>query len=471
MALPPPLLELLEKARGITQNSAEVSEGYIFFAVKGSRYDGHSFVGEALKRGACAVVVEEDLKGERIIRVPSTRKALAESAHLFFGRPSERLKVVGVTGTNGKTTTVHILGSILSRAGFRVGLMGTVGYRLGDKTFGKGRTTPEAVLWHRTLRDMLREGATHVVAEVSSHALDQDRVWGTSFEAVVFTNLTRDHLDYHGTMENYFEAKCRLFTEYRYRFAVVNVDDPYGKRLAKRLGGKVFTYGREGDLSIRRFRTGFEGSEIKLTYRGRSFAFRCPLVGDFQAYNIAAAVLCAFEMGLDEEAIAQALAEVRVPGRFEVYTADGGFLVVIDYAHTPDAVDNVLATVRKLSRGRVVTVFGAGGDRDREKRPLMGSAAERWSDFIIVTSDNPRSEDPERIAQDILRGIKDRSRTEVELDRRKAIEKALSYARRGDVVALLGKGHEDYQEVKGVKYPFSDREVVMSVLRGGRNAL
>ncbi len=471
MALPPPLLKLLRKARGITQNSAEVSEGYIFFAVKGSRHDGHKFVGEALRRGACAVVVEEDLKGERIIRVPSTRKALAESAHLFFGRPSERLKVVGVTGTNGKTTTVHILGSILSRAGFRAGLMGTVGYILGNKTFGKGRTTPEAVLWHRTLRDMLREGATHVVAEVSSHALDQDRVWGTSFEAVVFTNLTRDHLDYHGTMENYFEAKCRLFTEYRYRFAVVNADDPYGKRLAERLGGKVFTYGREGDLSIRDFRTGFGGSEIRLAYRGKSFNFRCPLVGDFQAYNIAAAVLCALEMDLEEDAIAQALAEVKVPGRFEVYTADGGFLVVIDYAHTPDAVDNVLATVRRLSRGRVITVFGAGGDRDREKRPLMGSAAERWSDFIIVTSDNPRSEDPERIAEDILRGIRDRSRTEVELDRRKAIETALSYARRGDVVALLGKGHEDYQEVKGVKYPFSDREVVMSVLRGGRNAL
>jgi len=471
MTLPLSLLKLLQKAKGITQNSAEVSRDYIFFAVRGSKHDGHRFVEEALRKGACAAVVEENLTGERIIRVPSTRRALAESAHLFFGKPSERLRITGITGTNGKTTTVHILGSILSRAGFRTGLMGTVGYRLGDKTFGRGRTTPEAVLWHRTLRDMLNEGATHVVAEISSHALDQERVWGTAFEAVVFTNLTRDHLDYHGTMENYFAAKSRLFTEYQYRFAVVNTDDPYGKRLAEKLRGKILTYGRRGDLSIREFRTGFEGSEITLTYRGRDFKFRCPLVGDFQAFNIAAAVLCAFTMGLEEDIIAQALAEVKVPGRFEIYTTEEGSLVVVDYAHTPDAVDNVLATVRKLSQGKVITVFGAGGDRDREKRPLMGSAAERWSDLIIVTSDNPRSEDPERIAEDILRGIRDRSRTRVELDRRRAIEIALNCAERGDVVALLGKGHEDYQEVKGVKYPFSDREVVMSVLRGGRNAL
>jgi len=225
-------------------------------------------VEEALKRGALAAVVERDLKGERIVKVPSTRKALAESAHLFFGRPSEKLKVVGITGTNGKTTTAHILERILYRAGYKPGLIGTAGYRLGRKVFGRGRTTPESVLWQRLLMDMHREGATHVVAEVSSHALDQQRVWGTLFEAVVFTNLTHDHLDYHGTMEEYFRAKSRLFTEYEYRFGVVNSDCPYGRRLAELLKGKVRTFGREGDLTIKDFRTDFAGSEILITYRG-----------------------------------------------------------------------------------------------------------------------------------------------------------------------------------------------------------
>ncbi len=471
MALPPRLLELLERAEGITHRSAEVSEGYIFFALRGRKHDGHDFVGEALARGALAAVVEKGAEGDRVIRVPSTRMALAESAHTFFGRPSERLSVIGVTGTNGKTSTVYLIEKILRRAGFRPGSIGTLGYRFGDRTFGEGRTTPDAVVWHGTLKGMLESGATHVVAEVSSHALDQFRVWGTAFEAVIFTNLTRDHLDYHRTMEDYFRAKERLFTEYSYRLALVNTDDPYGKRLADTLGPRAVTYGREGDMRIEGFETDFGGSEIRLLYRGKRYRFRTPLIGDFQAYNIASAVLCALEMGVEEEVIGEALAQARVPGRFEIYSSSDDFLVVVDYAHTPDAVENVLRTVRKLARRRVITVFGAGGDRDREKRPMMGESAERWSDLIFVTSDNPRSEDPARIAEDIVRGIRNRGKVVVELDRKRAIERALEIAGRGDVVAVLGKGHENFQEVKGVKYPFSDSEVIMSVLRGGRNAL
>ena len=459
--MPEKLRELLKKARGITSNSREVQEGFIFFAIRGSRFDGHDFVEEALEKDALAVVVEREVGAEgRIIRVGDTRKALGESAHLFFGKPSEKLKVIGVTGTNGKTTTTYVLERILEEAGDKTGILGTVQYRLGDKIFGSGRTTPDPVTWHRTLRDMLAGGATHVVAEVSSHALDQHRVWGTEFHAVIFTNLTQDHLDYHRDMEDYFRAKARLFSDHKYRFAVVNTDDPYGRRLARELGGRVITYGRDGDLRILSFETGFEGSRLRISFRGREYEFSSNLIGDFQAYNLSASIAYVLEFGIDPEVIGRALERVYVPGRFEVYRSQKGYLVVVDYAHTPDAMDNVLRTIRDLSRGRVITVFGAGGNRDRGKRPLMGKSAERFSDIVIVTSDNPRDEEPERIIEDILEGIEDREKVRVIPDRREAILDALRLAGEGDIVAILGKGHEDYQEVKGVKYPFSDSEVV-----------
>ena len=466
MALPQKLKDLLRKAKGITDDSRKVEEGFIFFAIKGTKFDGHDFVGEVLKKNPLAVVVEREIpaKDRRIVKVESTKKALGESASFFFGEPSKELKVIGVTGTNGKTSTTYILEAILTEAGKKTGLLGTINYRLGEEVLGCGRTTPDPITWHRTLKEMKERGAEFIVAEVSSHALDQHRVWGTDFEAVVFTNLTQDHLDYHGDMENYYLSKKRLFDSYRYRFAVINTDDEYGRRIVQEIEGEVLTYGREGELRIESFETGFEGSRIELSFRGRKYTFRTNLVGEFQAYNLAGAIATVFGMGIGPQVVERALLTLYIPGRFEVLRSRKGFIAVVDYAHTPDAVYNVLRSLRKLARGRLITVFGAGGNRDRSKRPLMGRSAWRWSDLIILTSDNPRYEDPVSIIEDILKGIEDRSRVIVEPDRRRAIERAVNLAKEGDIVAVLGKGHEDYQEVKGVKYPFSDSEVLKEFL-------
>ena len=468
MAIPGELERALKKAKGLTQDSREVREGFIFFAIRGTRADGHNFVEEALGRGALCAVVEEGYAGEglpeeKLIRVSDTRTALGESAHLFFGKPSEKLRVVGVTGTNGKTTVTYIIESVLRTAGEACGVMGTINYRLGDQILGEGRTTPDPVTWHSTLREILQKGGDTVVAEVSSHALDQRRVWGTRFHGVIFTNLTQDHLDYHRTMDNYFRAKAGLFTDYGWQIAVINTDDKWGRKLAEVIEGAV-TVGAEGDLRILDFETGFEGSRIRFAWRGKTYDMESSLVGDFQKVNIALSVAYCLERGLEPEKIKEGLSCVRVPGRFEIIRSRKGFLVVIDYAHTPDAIDNVLRTVRKLSRNRVITVFGAGGDRDRGKRPLMGISAGKWSDLVILTSDNPRSEDPERIIEDIAEGLDSSVPILKEPDRRKAIEKALETAGRGDIVAILGKGHEEYQEVGGIKYPFSDRQVVEELL-------
>ena len=457
---------ILDRVSGITSNSKEVKKNYLFFAIKGTRHDGHDFVEEAVKRGAYAVVVERPVRAPvPVIIVEDTRKALGSSAHYFFGEPSRKLRVVGVTGTNGKTTTTHIIEAILNEAGRDAGLIGTIYYRFKDKILGEGRTTPEPVLWHKTLRDFLKLGAKYVVAEVSSHALDQHRVYPTKFRAVIFTNLTRDHLDYHGDMESYYESKKKLFTEYESDYKIINADDPYGRRLASEIKGEVITYGKEGDLKILNFDTAFGGSKIEVEYKGKKYTFETNLIGDFQAYNLGAALAFSLEEGIEPEVIETALKKVKVPGRFEVVYSNK-FAVVVDYAHTPDAIDNVLKTARKLTKGKLIAVYGAGGNRDREKRPLMGEAGERWSDLLIITSDNPRDEEPEEIIKDILRGIKDRSKVIVEPDRKKAIEKALKIAKEGDLVAVLGKGHETYQEIKGVKYPFSDAEVIKNLLGG-----
>jgi len=459
------LSDIVRKAKGITASSEEVEEGYVFFAIKGFRKDGHNFVSEAVKKGASYIVVERPLFAEvPVIVVENTRKALAVSAHLFFGKPSEKLKVIGVTGTNGKTTTTHLIETILRKAGIKCGLVGTIHYRVGDKIIGEGRTTPDPVLWHKTLKEFLRAGASYTVAEVSSHALDQYRVYSTRFRAVIFTNLSRDHLDYHGSMEEYFRAKSKLFTEYESDFKIVNTDDPYGKRLSDSLR-EAITYGRDGDIRIKSFDTSYQGSTIELEFRGKSYRFFTNLIGEFQAYNIAPAVGFALLEDIEKDIIAEALKEVKIPGRFEVVWRDK-FTVVVDYAHTPDAMENFLKTARKLTEGRLITVFGAGGNRDREKRPLMGRTAECWSDIVIVTSDNPRDEEPLRIIEDILRGIRNKEKVRVIPDRREAIEFALKLAREKDLVAILGKGHEDFQEVKGVKYPFNDARVVKELLGG-----
>ncbi len=459
------LKEILSYAKGISSNSKEVREGYVFVAIKGTQVDGHDFVEEALQRGALYALVEREvgIKDPRIIKVEDTRKALGELASLFYGEVSKRLKIVGTTGTNGKTTTTHIIESILNKAGIKTGLMGTVYYRLGEKIYEyEGRTTPDPIKWHSTLKAMWENGASAVVCEVSSHALDQKRIWGTDFYMVGFTNLSQDHLDYHGTMEDYFLAKARLFEEYAYTYAVINEDDPYGKRL-KAIAKNPRTYGREGDLKILDFQTDFEGSRLRVAYEGKVYDFFSNLRGNFQAYNLSLGILVGFLWGLESQAIQEGIRQVQVPGRFETYKGKG-FVVIIDYAHTPDALEKVLRTARALCKNRLIVVFGAGGNRDRTKRPLMGKTAEAIADLIVLTSDNPRFEEPMAIIEDILSGIENKGKVLVEQDRRKAIELAISMAQEGDVILIAGKGHEDYQEIKGVKYPFKDSEVVKEVL-------
>ncbi|WP_448587415.1 UDP-N-acetylmuramoyl-L-alanyl-D-glutamate--2,6-diaminopimelate ligase [Thermocrinis sp.] len=461
--------------KGITSNSKEVREGWIFVAIRGSQTDGHDFVKEALERGASLVLVERDLGIEdpRVVKVEDTRKALGELANEFFGKPSQALKLIGITGTNGKTTTTHIIESILNKGGIPTGLIGTIYYRLGQKVYEyEGRTTPDPVKWHGTLRMMLEDGAEAVVSEVSSHALDQKRIWGTRFFATVFTNLSQDHLDYHGTMEEYFKAKLRLFEEYEWDHALINIDDPYGKRIFERLKGKALTYGKEGSLKILDFETSLKGSKLKVEWQGRSFEFFSNLRGEFQAYNLSAGILVGFLFGLDKEVLQECIKEVIVPGRFETFSKDGK-LAIVDYAHTPDALEKVLITARKLTKGKLWVVFGAGGNRDRTKRPLMGAVAERWADVVVITSDNPRWEEPEDIIEDILKGIKDTAKVIVQKDRREAIKLALERAREGDVILIAGKGHEDYQEIKGVRYPFRDQDTVKEVfyVRSGKPLL
>lgn len=459
------LEELLKGCKGISANSKEVYPGYIFVAIRGTQVDGHSFVREALERGAVAVLVERDvgIEDPRIIRVEDTKKALGELSSLFYGEPSKALKVIGITGTNGKTTSTHIVESILNTAGIKTGLIGTIYYRLGEKIYEyEGRTTPDPIKWNSTLAEMRKEEAKVVVCEVSSHALDQKRVWGTVFHTVAFTNLSQDHLDYHQTMEDYFLAKARLFTEYEYQHALINADDPWGKRLIS-MAKKVKTYGKEGDLKMLDFSTGLEGSRLKVEYEGKEYTFYSNLRGGFQAYNLSLGILLGFLWSLSPEVIQEGIKEVHVPGRFETYKGNG-FMVVVDYAHTPDALEKVLRTAKALAKNRLIAVFGAGGNRDRTKRPLMGKVAEELAELVILTSDNPRFEEPMAIIEDILAGIKDKSKVIVEEDRRRAIEIAIGLAKEGDVVVVAGKGHEDYQEIKGVKYPFKDSQVVKEAL-------
>jgi UDP-N-acetylmuramoyl-L-alanyl-D-glutamate--2,6-diaminopimelate ligase len=456
----------LSKIKGITQNSKEVQEGWVFVAIKGSSTDGHNFVQEALSRGASLVFVERDvgIKDERIIKVEDTRRLLGELANEFFGRPSERLKLVGITGTNGKTTSSHLVESVLNAGGIPTGLVGTIYYRFKDKIYEyEGRTTPDPIQWHRTLKQMLEDGAEAVACEVSSHALDQRRVWGTKFFITAFTNLSQDHLDYHGSMEDYFRAKLRLFGEYPQEYSLINIDDEYGRRILKELKGKAITYGREGNLKIIDFETSIEGSRLTLEWEGRTYKFSSNLRGEFQAYNLSLGILVGFLFGLDAETIQHGIERVIVPGRFETFFKEGK-LAIVDYAHTPDALEKVLITARRLTKDKLWVVFGAGGNRDKTKRPLMGKVAEKWADFVVITSDNPRWEEPEAIIEDILKGIEQKQKVFVQKGREEAIKFALQNAKEGDVILIAGKGHEDYQEIKGVKYPFKDQDVVKEVL-------
>jgi UDP-N-acetylmuramoyl-L-alanyl-D-glutamate--2,6-diaminopimelate ligase len=449
-------------------DSRDVGEGALFFCVPGEKVDGHEFAAAAVETGAVALVVERELElSVAQIVVPDVRTAMAPFAARFWGEPTDELRVVGITGTNGKTTTAFLVREILESVGIGCGLLGTVKQVVGGVEEEVERTTPEAIELQATFRRMLDAGDRACAMEVSSHALALHRCDAIRFEVALFTNLTQDHLDFHGDMEDYFQSKRALFAAGP-GISVVNVDDSYGRRLADEFDCLTFSVdGSDADFVAR---------DVSFDATGAAFVAKGPegearvntaLPGHFNVSNALGAFAAATALGIDPQAAAAGLTRAgRVPGRFEPIDEGQGFAVLVDYAHTPDSLENVLRAARRLTEGRVISVFGAGGDRDRDKRPKMGQAGARLSDLAIVTSDNPRSEDPEAIVAELLAGVENDSNVEVEVDRRAAIAIALDSAQPGDTVVIAGKGHEQGQEFEGGrKIPFDDREVAREELR------
>ena len=448
----------------LAYDAREAGPGSLYFCIRGSRADGHDFAPEAIVNGAVALVVERplELPVPQLV-VEDARHAMPLAADEFFGRPTEQLEVAGVTGTNGKTTTAFLLYAILAAAGRRPGLLGTIESRVGGERRAALRTTPEAIDLQRTFREMLDAGDRSAAVEATSHGSELGRLDRVRFSALVFTNLTQDHLDFHGTLERYFDAKRRLFTEARPP-AAVNVGDEHGRRLADELRGhnELLTFGLVDDAELRpeELELGPRGAHL----RAGGIELETRLRGRFNVENVLGAVAAARLLGIDDDAIAYGVRELRgVPGRFEAVDEGQPFAVLVDYAHTPDSLENVLRTARDLAQNRVICVFGCGGDRDRGKRPLMGRIATELADLAIVTSDNPRSEEPEAIIAEILEGTG--SEAEVEPDRREAIARAVAEAGEGDVVVIAGKGHEQGQQFADRTIPFDDREVAREALR------
>lgn len=465
--------------RAVAYDSRKVAPCTLFFALQGEKEDGNRYVPDALKRGAIAIASERARPvgmAENVAWVEilpgAQRRVLAAVGAKFYGRPASALQLVGVTGTNGKTTTTYLVDSILRAAEKKTGLIGTIGYRTPRASRDAINTTPESLDLQQMFAEIRDEGGSAVVMETSSHALAMDRLWGCHFAAAVFTNLTRDHLDYHKTFEEYFAAKRRLFEGTGAGpadVAVVNTDDPYGHAL-EGLAARTLTYGLKNgaQISTKKYALAFSGLEFTAQTPNGKIEVQSKLVGKINVYNILAAIGAGIALEIRSAAIERGIRELEsVPGRFERIAEGQPFLVIVDYAHTDDALCNLISTARELCpENRIITVFGAGGDRDRTKRPLMGEAAGNLSDMVVLTSDNPRSEDPLRIINDVLVGLqKAGKKYRVEADRGKAIEIALEEAQPGDIVLLAGKGHETYQVLKEGTIDFDDRRVARQMLR------
>lgn len=473
---------------GLYHDSRNVAPGGVFFALRGEKFDGHEFVEQAVTRGAAVVVAEKPVKASRgviVLPVADTRKALAEAAAVYYGDPTADMQVVGVTGTNGKTTTTWLLESVVRAAGKRPAVIGTINYRFADQVHNAPHTTPEAVELMSMVREFRDQGADSLVMEVSSHALEQHRVDGVHYQVGVFTNLTPEHLDYHGGMENYYAGKKRLFSELLPRDggrAVINLDDAYGRRLVAEVAGAL-TFGCNQDAAVHPLDVTLSLDGIRgriLTPQGE-LVLDSPLVGQFNLENLLGAIAAACALDIAPQIISRGIAQSPpVPGRLERIANERGAVILVDYAHTGDALEKALQTVRQLQPQRILTVFGCGGDRDRSKRPVMGDIAVRWSDLVFVTSDNPRSENPLVIIDEILvgcrrAGAEPLSETQlgqaglkgfwVEPDRRRAITLAVSLMLPGDVLLVAGKGHEDYQIVGTQRFHFDDREEVRRALK------
>jgi len=471
--------DLQAEAGGIAYDSRQVSPGDLFVAVRGFTHDGHRFIPDALMHGAVAIVGEDRAALDRCpshiatIQVPDARKALAALAATFYGHPSRRLKLAGVTGTNGKTTTATMVRNCLEAAQENPGLIGTLGAWLKGEELPSAHTTPEAPDLQGLLSEMAKRGGKAVAMEVSSHALALCRTDGLAFDVAIFTNLTQDHLDFHSDFDDYFAAKKRLFFEYPQASpkpftAVINRDDPFGRRLMRESLGKVVGFGlEEGKVTARDTRVDASGASFTICFEGQpSFPVRLRVGGRFNIYNALAAAAACRALGLSSEAIREGLERTTVAGRFEPVEAGQEFAVLVDYAHTPDGLENVLRSARQIAPRRLIVVFGCGGDRDRKKRPLMGGIASGLADHTVVTSDNPRTEDPMAIIEEILKGIPSERRAAltVEPDRCKAIAAAIAMASEGDVIVIAGKGHETYQIIGSQKLPFDDRQMAKELI-------
>ena len=469
----------------ITEDSRAVTVGSLFVAVKGERVDGHRFVEQAIKAGAVAVVAQTPVASGSLpfVQVADSRKALGLLGSRFHGDPSARLTMIGVTGTNGKTTTTYLCKALLEGIGRQVGLIGTVGYQIGQETLPASHTTPGALDLQALLAKMVEGGLNAAVMEVSSHALALDRTSGCEYDVAVFTNLTQDHLDFHHTMEQYFETKLRLFTgltggRKTGKRALVNVDDPRGAMIRAASPVPVWSYAvqNQADLKAEGVRLSLTGTTFTAATPSGSFTVESRLVGEHNVYNLLGAIGVALHDGATTDQICEAAAHItHVPGRFERVSSGQDFTVVVDYAHTEDALLRLLTAAQALKTDRIITVFGCGGDRDRGKRPKMGRVAVEYSDVVILTSDNPRTEDPLAILYEVEGGVREalarRHHVQYHLvpDRREAIGAAIREARRGDMVLIAGKGHEDYQIIGAKKFHFDDREVAREAIQQLRN--
>lgn len=468
--------------KGLSYDSSLVKKDDLFFAIKGYKVDGHDYIDDAIANGATAIVVEElqnVCQNITQIVVSDTRYAMGEISARFHDFPAKKLRVLGVTGTNGKTTTTYLLKAILEEAGYRVGLIGTIQIMITDTIIPASRTTPESVDLQSILAKMVQEKVDYVVMEVSSHALELDRTVGIDFDQAIYTNLTQDHLDFHHDFRNYFKAKAKLFSNLAHpalsnglKAAIINFDDSYGLQIAARSSAPVYSYGIDQHTQICAcdLEVGNKGVSYRLVSPFGEAQLSLNLTGKFNVYNSMAASTACLAEGISLSIIKAGLEGVQgVAGRFELVDYGQDFAVIVDYAHTPDSLANVLETAKSFATNRVIAVFGAGGDRDKSKRSLMGQVAAKHADLIILTSDNPRSEQPEEICKDIERGVLTNNQSnieyEIEVDRRKAIYRAIEYAEPGDVIIIAGKGHETYQQFEDYTVDFNDRAEALQALK------
>ncbi|MCB2340811.1 UDP-N-acetylmuramoyl-L-alanyl-D-glutamate--2,6-diaminopimelate ligase [Clostridium estertheticum] len=453
----------------IQYDSRKVKKGDVFFAIEGYNLDGHKYIQSAINNGAVAVVCQKDIEDGLdivVIKVEDARRTLAISAANFYENPSRSMKMIGITGTNGKTTSAFMIKAILEQSGYKVGLIGTIANFIGKKKIHTERTTPESLELHELFKEMVDSNVDYCVMEVSSHSLSLDRVYGIEFCESIFTNLTQDHLDFHKTFENYFNAKLKLFK--LSKTSVINIDDEYGAKAYNLIKNSKlsFALNHTADIMASNIKMHSRGSKFTLKYKESSFDIELNIPGNYNIYNALGCITVCLNQGIEITVIKKALQKVQVPGRCELVENNHnlGFEIILDYAHTPDGLENILETVREFTKGKLISVYGCGGDRDKTKRPIMGKIGTNLSDFSFITSDNPRTEDPLEIIKDVVLGI-EKNNFEIVENRREAIKRAIESATTGDIIVIAGKGHEDYQILKDKTIHFDEREVISEILK------